>query len=49
MSRQEAEKIIKGVLNTGRKTLLETEAKALFSAWGIPIPQSTLIKRQEIL
>jgi acetyl-CoA synthetase (ADP-forming) len=47
MSRREAEKIIKGVLNTGRKTLLETESKALFSAWGIPIPQSTLIKRQE--
>lgn len=40
MTKREAKKLIKESISAGRKTLLETEAKALISAWGIPLPKS---------
>ncbi len=40
MTRREAKKIINDALSAGRKFLPEPEAKALLSAWGIPVPKS---------
>ncbi len=40
MTKREAKKLIKEAISAGRKTLLEPEAKALISAWGIPVPKS---------
>src|SRR3990167_10123777 len=47
MNKQEIEKIINGALTAGRQSLLEPEAKALISAWGISIPISVLIKKKK--
>jgi acyl-CoA synthetase (NDP forming) len=40
MTRQEAKLLIKEAASKGRKALLEPEAKALFSAYGIGVPRS---------
>lgn len=40
MTKHEAKKMINDALSSGRKSLLEPEAKALLSAWGIPVPKS---------
>lgn len=38
MTKREVKRIIKDAICSGRRTLLEPEAKALVSAWGIPVP-----------
>ncbi len=43
MNKQKIKKIIKDVLTVGRKSLLEPEAKALISIWGISVPKSIQI------
>lgn len=40
MTKREAKKLIKESTSAGRKALLEPEAKALISAWGIDVPKS---------
>lgn len=40
MTKHEAKKMINDALFSGKKSLLEPEAKALLSAWGIPVPKS---------
>lgn len=40
MTKQKAKELIKEAISAGRKSLLEYEAKALLSAWGIPVPKS---------
>jgi acetyl-CoA synthetase (ADP-forming) len=47
MNKQEAKKLIKDVLSSNRRTLLESEAKKLISAWGISGPISVLIKKKK--
>ncbi len=42
MTKREAKKLVKESISAGRKTLLEPEAKALISAWGIPVPKSVI-------
>ncbi|MEK7846211.1 MAG: acetate--CoA ligase family protein, partial [Nitrospinota bacterium] len=42
-----AKKLIKDVLSSKRRTLLESEAKKLISAWGISGPISVLIKKKK--
>lgn len=40
MTKREAKQLIKEAISEGRKALLEPEAKALLSAWGIDAPKS---------
>ncbi|MEK7850418.1 MAG: acetate--CoA ligase family protein [Deltaproteobacteria bacterium] len=40
MTKHETKNMISDALSAGRKSLLEPEAKALLSAWGIPVPKS---------
>ena len=47
MNKEEVKKYIYEALAAGRQTLLAPEAKALVSAWGIPVPRSVLIKELE--
>ncbi|MBI5750211.1 MAG: acetate--CoA ligase family protein, partial [Nitrospinae bacterium] len=47
MNKQDIKKIINSALTAGRQSLLEPEAKALISAWGISTPQSVLIKKKK--
>ncbi|MBI3582942.1 MAG: acetate--CoA ligase family protein [Nitrospinae bacterium] len=47
MKKQETKKLIKDVLSSNRRTLLESEAKKLISAWGISTPKSILIKKKK--
>ena len=47
MKKEEAKKLVINAVAAGRQTLLEPEAKALVSAWGIQVPKSVLIKRPE--
>lgn len=47
MTKREAKKLIEESISAVRKTLLETEAKALISAWGIDVPGSILIEPEE--
>jgi len=49
MGRDAAKKMVKDALIEGRVSLLEPEAKALVSAWGIDVPKSVLIKKPEDL
>jgi acyl-CoA synthetase (NDP forming) len=44
MNKEEAKKLVINALTAGRHALLEPEAKALVSAWGIQVPKSVLIK-----
>ena len=43
MNKEEAKKLVNNALTAGRQALLEPEAKALVSAWGIQVPKSVLI------
>ena len=43
MNKEEAKKLVINALTAGRQALLEPEAKALVSAWGIQVPKSVLI------
>ena len=43
MNKEEAKKLVNNALTAGRHALLEPEAKALVSAWGIQVPKSVLI------
>ncbi len=43
MNKEEAKKLVLNALTAGRQALLEPEAKALVSAWGIQVPKSVLI------
>ncbi|MBI3813066.1 MAG: acetate--CoA ligase family protein [Nitrospinae bacterium] len=47
MNKQDMVKIIKKAMSANRKSLSEPETKALISAWGIPVPKTALIKKQE--
>jgi acyl-CoA synthetase (NDP forming) len=47
MRKEEAKKLVINALTAGRQALLEPEAKALVSAWGIPVPKSVLIEGLE--
>ena len=47
MNKEEAKKLVINALNAGRQALLEPEAKALVSAWGIQVPKSVLIDKLE--
>jgi acyl-CoA synthetase (NDP forming) len=47
MKKEEAKKLVINASTAGRQALLEPEAKALVSAWGIPVPKSVLIKGLE--
>ena len=44
MKKEEAKKLVINAVAAGRQALLEPEAKALVSAWGIQVPKSVLIK-----
>lgn len=44
MNKEEAKKLVINALTAGRQALLEPEAKALVSAWGIQVPKSVLIE-----
>jgi acyl-CoA synthetase (NDP forming) len=44
MKKEEAKTLVHHALATGRHVLLEPEAKALVSAWGIQVPKSVLIE-----
>ncbi|MBN1762569.1 MAG: acetate--CoA ligase family protein [Methanomicrobia archaeon] len=44
MKKEEAQKLVRNALAQGRHVLLEPEAKALVSAWGIQVPTSVRIK-----
>jgi acyl-CoA synthetase (NDP forming) len=43
MNKEEAKKLVINALTAGRHALLEPEAKALLSAWGIQVPKSVII------
>jgi len=47
MNKKVAKKLIKDALSSKRRTLLESEAKKLISAWGISVPKSILIKKKK--
>jgi len=47
MKREEAKKLVSNALAQRRQVLLEPEAKALISAWGIQVPKSVLIEGVE--
>src|SRR3990170_1547884 len=47
MNKKVAKKLIKDALSSKRRTLLESEAKKLISAWGISTPKSVLIKKKK--
>jgi acyl-CoA synthetase (NDP forming) len=47
MKEEEAKKLVSNALTQGRHVLLEPEAKALVSAWGIQVPASVRIKGVE--
>jgi acyl-CoA synthetase (NDP forming) len=47
MKKEEAEKLVSNALAQGRHVLLEPEAKALVSAWGIQVPKSARIEGVE--
>jgi acyl-CoA synthetase (NDP forming) len=47
MKKEEAKKLVSNALALGRQVLLEPEAKALVSAWGIQVPKSVLIEGLE--
>ncbi len=49
MKKEEAKKLVIETFAAGRQTLLEPEAKALVSAWGIQVPKSVLIEGFEDL
>ena len=49
MKKEEARKLVLTASTAGRQALLEPEAKALVSAWGIPVPKSVLIEGLEDL
>jgi acyl-CoA synthetase (NDP forming) len=49
MNKEEAKKLIADALAAGRQSLLEPEAKALVSAWGIEVPRSVLIREADDL
>jgi acetyl-CoA synthetase (ADP-forming) len=40
MTKREAKRMLKDAISSGRKVLLEPEAKSLLSAWGIDVPKS---------
>lgn len=44
MTKLEVKKLIKEAVSEGRKALLEPEAMALISAWGIPVPKTAFIE-----
>jgi acyl-CoA synthetase (NDP forming) len=46
MNKEEAKKLVMNVLAAGRQALFEPEAKALVSAWGIPVPKSVLVEEE---
>ncbi len=48
MTQQEAKKIITDAIQSGRKSLLEPEAKALLKAWEIPVPQYFVAKDKSL-
>jgi acetyl-CoA synthetase (ADP-forming) len=47
MNKEEAKKLVINASAAGRHALLEPEAKALVSAWGIQVPKSVLIEGLE--
>jgi len=47
MNKEEAKRLIINALTAGRQALLEPEAKALVSAWGIQVPKSVLVEGLE--
>ena len=47
MNKEEAKRLLINALTTGRHALLEPEAKALVSAWGIQVPKSVLVEGLE--
>ena len=47
MNKEEAKKLVINALTAGRQALLEPEAKALVSAWGIQVPKSVLVEGLE--
>lgn len=47
MTKNEAKKLVEDSTASGRKSLLELEAKSLVSAWGVPVPRHILIKNLE--
>jgi acyl-CoA synthetase (NDP forming) len=47
MKKEEAKTLVQHALATGRHVLLEPEAKALVSAWGIQVPKSVRIEGVE--
>jgi len=47
MKKEAAKKLVRNALAQGRHVLLEPEAKALVSAWGIQVPASVRIKGVE--
>jgi len=47
MTQQEAKKLITDAIQSGRKSLLEPEAKAVLKAWEIPVPEYVVVKDAE--
>src|SRR3990167_727256 len=47
MIQQEAKKIIDDAIQSGRKSLLEPEAKALLSLFDIPVPKNVFVRSAE--
>ncbi|MBI5328934.1 MAG: acetate--CoA ligase family protein [Deltaproteobacteria bacterium] len=47
MTKQEAKKIITDAIQSGRKSLLEPEAKALLSSFNIPVPKNVFVRSAE--
>src|SRR3989339_906327 len=48
MTKQEAKKIITDAAASGRKSLLEPEAKEILKAWEIPVPQYFVVKDKSL-
>src|SRR3990167_2412243 len=47
MIQQEAKKIIDDAIQSGKKSLLEPEAKALLSLFDIPVPKNVFVRSAE--
>ena len=45
-NKEEAKKLIINALAAGRQALFEPEAKALVSAWGIPVSKSVMVEEE---
>lgn len=48
MTKQEAKKLIADAIQSGRKSLLEPEAKEILKAWEIPVPQHFVAKDKSL-